>query len=62
MLSGGQCKGQEKKNKAESKDFKTAKERIGYEKGRCPLHLRSKTPNIVIKMLVKVQVKRGIHI
>lgn len=30
MLSGGQCKGQEKKNKAKSKDFETAedKERI----------------------------------
>jgi hypothetical protein len=62
MLSGGQCKGQEKKNKAESQVFKTAKEMTGYEKGRCPLHLRSKAPNIVIKTLVKVQVNRGIHI
>lgn len=27
MLSGGQHKGQEKKNKAESKDLKTAKDK-----------------------------------
>jgi hypothetical protein len=35
--------------------------RRGYEQGRCPLRLREQD-NIVIKMFVKGQVKRGIHI
>jgi hypothetical protein len=48
--------------KLKAKISKLQRMRRGYEKGRCPLHLRSRTPNIVIKMMVKVQVKGQIHI